>query len=99
EALRRYEAIQDRMGRAFTYAYLNWSTDTGDPARGALLQQVREAYTQTGQKLIFFELEWADLDAAHADALLADPALAGYRHYLELQRLRKDHLLSEPEEK
>lgn len=99
EAMARYEAIQDRLGRAFTYAYLNWSTDTNDPARGALLQRVREAYTQTGQKLIFFELEWATLDAPAAEALLADPALAGYRHYLELQRLRRDHLLSEAEEK
>lgn len=99
EAMARYEAIQDRLGCAFTYAYLNWSTDTNDAARGALLQRVREAYTQTGQKLIFFELEWATLDAPAAEALLADPALAGYRHYLELQRLRRDHLLSEAEEK
>ncbi len=99
EALRSYEAIQDRLGRAFTYVYLNWSTDTGDAARGALMQRVREAYTQTAQKLIFFELEWAALDDAQAAPLLAAPELAGYTHYLELQRLHRDHLLTEPEEK
>ena len=98
-ALRDFEELQDRMGRAYTYAYLNWSTDTNDAARGALLQQVREAYTATSQKLIFFELEWVDLNDDRAGELMRDAELSSYRHYLELQRLQKDHLLSEPEEK
>ncbi|MFQ5569123.1 MAG: M3 family oligoendopeptidase [Rhodothermales bacterium] len=99
DALRRLEKVQDRVGRAFTFAYLNWSTNTGDPERGALLQKVREAYTRISQKLIFFELEWTRLDDDHAARLLEDEALAGYRHYLERERLMKDHFLSEPEEK
>jgi oligoendopeptidase F len=99
EALRRYEGLQDRMGRAATYAFLHWCTDTGDPARGALLQKVEEALTQTSQHLLFLELEWTALDEAPASALLADEALAPYRHFLEVKRLLKPHLLSEPEEK
>lgn len=99
EALKAFEDLQDSLGRAYTYAYLNWSTDTNDAARGALLQSVREAHTKTSQKLIFFELEWAELDDERARALLNEDALSHYRHYLELQRLQKDYLLSEPEEK
>jgi oligoendopeptidase F len=99
EALRRYEGVQDRMGRAYTYAYLHWSTNTEDPARGALLQKVREAYTATGQKLIFFELEWAGLEDAQARPILESEALRPWRHYLEMQQLQKEHLLTEPEEK
>ncbi len=98
-ALARYEALQDRLGRCYTYAYLNWSTATNDEARGALLQRVREAYTRIAQKLIFFELEWSKADDDHADALLRDPRLAQYRHYLELERLHRKYLLTEPEEK
>ncbi len=98
-ALREYEALQDRLGRAYTYAYLQWTTQTEDPDRGALLQKVREAYTQTSQKLIFFELEWAELPDERAEQLIGDAHLASFRHYLELQRLLKDHLLTEPEEK
>ena len=45
-ALRRFEAIQDRAGRAYTYVFLHWSTDTSAADRGALLQKVREAYTR-----------------------------------------------------
>ncbi len=99
EALAAYEALSDRAGRAFTYAYLHWATDTNDTDRGALLQQVREQYNQINQQLIFFELEWANVDADRAQQLMEHKALADYRHYLELEQLRKDHLLSEPEEK
>ena len=99
EALARYEALTDRMGRAFTYAYLHWSTDTNDSARGALLQHVREQYNQINQQLIFFELEWAQVDAEQAESIMRHEALADYRHYLELEQLRKDHRLSEDEEK
>lgn len=98
-ALARYEALQDRLGRCYTYAYLNWATATNDEARGALLERVREAYTRIAQKLIFFELEWSKADDDHADALLRDPRLAQYRHYLELERLHRKYLLTEPEEK
>ncbi len=99
EALTQYEALADQLGRAYTYAYLNWSTDTNAPTAGALLQQVREAYTQTQQKLLFFELAWVALREERAAALLDDEALAGWRHHLEVLRLRKEHVLTEPEEK
>lgn len=99
EALEAYESLQDTLGRAYTYAYLYWSTDTNSAERGALLQKVREAYTQISQQLLFFELEWVHVDDGQAEALLASPELASYTHYLELQRLSKEHRLSEPEEK
>ncbi|WP_237181644.1 M3 family oligoendopeptidase [Rhodothermus bifroesti] len=99
EALRQYEAILDRLGRAYTYAYLNWATQTEDPACGALLQQVREAYAQATKHLLFLELEWAQLEAERAQELLAAEVLRPFRHYLELQQRLRPHLLSEPEEK
>jgi oligoendopeptidase F len=99
EAMETLEGIHDRLGRASTYAYLRWSTNTEDAARGALLQRVREATTQTGQRLIFFDVEWAKLDDETAARFLSAEALAPYRHYLELQRLQREHILSEGEER
>jgi len=99
EALRRMESIQERVGRAQSYAFLNWCTDTEKPERGALLQRVRETTTEIGKKLLFFELEWMAVDEASAVRLLEHPAVSRYRHYLEVQRLFKKHVLSEPEEK
>jgi oligoendopeptidase F len=98
EALRSYEALHDRLGRAYTYAYLAWSTDTNDAARGALLQKVREAYTEATQALIFFDLEWLAVPDERAEELLADDALAAFRHYLEVERLSKPYVLEEQAE-
>lgn len=99
EALQRYEGILDHLGRAYTFAYLHWSTNTEDAARGALLQYVRERYTQALQQLLFLELEWAAVALERARQLTETEALRPYRHYLELQQRLRPHLLSEPEEK
>ena len=98
-ALAELADVHDRAGRAYTYAYLAWSTDTEDPARGALLQRVREAYTRVGQALVFFDVEWAAVEPDRAHALLESDELAPYRHHLELKTEARDHVLSEPEEK
>lgn len=98
-AMHKLEEIQDTAGRAFTYAYLNWSTDTTDSARGALLQEVREQYTRISTSLLFFDLEWAGLEDDHVDSLLASEDAASFRHYLEVLRIAKPYLLSESEEK
>ena len=104
-AMRELERIYDLVGRAGSYASLWFSTDTADPARGALLQRVQERATEVETKLLFFELEWAAVDDARADQLLAQPdadapdPLAFCRHYLRSARRYRPHLLSEPEEK
>ena len=99
EALDELAAIQDRLGRAYAFAHLHWSTDTNDGERGALLQSVREEYNRIQQKLLFFEVEWAEVSDERAEELLADEALSEYRHYLETEQLQKEHVLTEPEEK
>ena len=95
--LQEFEAVQDRAGRAYCYAFLDWSTDTLDAARGALLQHVREVFTRIGKQLVFFELEWLRVPEGRADEIMG--LLPRYRHFLERQRLLRDHVLSEPEEK
>jgi oligoendopeptidase F len=99
DALATYEAVQERVGRASTYAFLRWSTDTNDPERGALLQKVKETATQIEQQLLFLNVEIARLPDERADELIAAGALSEYRHFLETERLEKEHVLSEPEEK
>ncbi len=99
EALAELAGVHDRAGRAYTYAYLAWSTDTEEHARGALLQRVREAYTRIGQSLLFVDVEWAGVEPERARQLIESPALAPARHYLELKTEARQHVLSEPEEK
>ena len=93
------EELSDKIGRAGNYAMLRFSTDTSDPANGALLQKVQEQGAQIETKLLFFELEWAELDDDRADVLLAAPGVERARHHLKAARRYRPHLLTEPEEK
>jgi oligoendopeptidase F len=98
-AMHELEAIQELLGRAGSYAMLNFSIDTADPARGALLQKLQEGATGIETTLLFFELEWAALDDERAEELLAADGLDFTRHHLRTARRYRPHLLSEPEEK
>src|SRR3712207_1065394 len=74
-AMRELEAIYDLVGRAGGYAQLRFSTDTADPATGALMQRVQERATGIETALLFFELEWAAVEDEQAEALLAHDGL------------------------
>src|SRR3954470_14402589 len=99
EAMRELGEIEEVAGRAGTYAHLAFSIDTASPANGALLQRVEEKGTAIETTLLFFELEWAALDDARAEELLAADGLDFARHHLVTARRYRPHLLSEPEEK
>jgi oligoendopeptidase F len=98
-AMRELAEIEEIAARAGTYAHLSFSVDTADPARGALLQRVEEKGTAIETVLLFFQLEWAALDDAKAEKLLAADGLDFARHHLATARRYRPHLLSEPEEK
>lgn len=98
EAVAELERIQSVFVRAESYAFLSFSTDTADPARGALLQRVEEQSTVLSTEVLFFGLEWVAVDDAKAEAVLADPAVAAHHHFLASSRRYRPHLLSEPEE-
>ncbi len=98
-AMHELAEIYELVGRAGTYAGLRFSTDTANPANGALLQLVQERETAIETTLLFFELEWAALSQERAEELLADPGLDFCRHHLRNVRRYREHLLTEPEEK
>jgi oligoendopeptidase F len=98
-ALRELESLYEQMDRPSVYAGLLHAGKTDDPRHGALLSRTREQRTVINKHLIFFDLEWIQLADEPAQALIATPALARYRHYLDQKRAWKPHYLSEPEEK
>ena len=92
-------AIRELVGKAASYARLAFSADTTDEATGALMQKAEERATEIGTMLLFFELEWNELDDEKAGELAADPSVDQARHYLRVLRRYRKHLLSEPEER
>lgn len=99
EAVAEYERLNEFMLRAADYSGLMFTTDTADPARGALYQKAQEKFTALHAELLFFQLEWIAVTDESADRLLADPAIEKYRHFFQALRRYRPYVLSEAEEK
>ena len=93
-ALNDYEALMTAQYKPGSYANLLFSTDTADAQRGALLRRTREVGSAAATQLIFFDLEIGKIPQETFDAIIADPQLAPYRHYLEHERALAAHHLS-----
>ncbi len=88
EAVRRYEAIEDVLGRIISYAGLLYAGNTTDPAIAKFYGDMQERITAASLHLLFFTLDLNRLDDAALDKAMADPALGHYRPWIE--DLRKD---------
>src|SRR4051794_7034782 len=99
EAVSELQTISELVGKAGTYAMLRFATNTADPSNGALLQRVQEQATVVETKLVFFDLEWAEVDDERVEELLKAEGLDIARHHLRTMRRYRPHLLTEPEEK
>ena len=99
DAVVELERLKSSSTRVEIYARLRQAADSSDQARGALLQKIRERNTQIETDLLFFDLEWSELDDEIAESLLTDPALARYAAVLRSERRYKPYQLTEPEEK
>jgi oligoendopeptidase F len=88
EAVKRYEQLDDLLGRLISFAALVHAGNTVDPARGKFYADVQERITAASTHLLFFVLELNRLDDAKLEAAMRDPALGHYRPWLE--DIRKD---------
>ena len=98
-ALREYEGLQQEASKPAYFASLLFATDTGDAARGAFLQKMREAGTRLILPLLFLELELAAVPDSVLTPLLDTPLVAPYKHYIATVRAAREHMLSEMEER
>jgi oligoendopeptidase F len=88
EAVRRYEAVEDLLGRLMSFAGLVYSGDTTDPLRAKFYGDTQERLTAASSELLFFGLELNRIDDAVIDRATAAGPLAHYRPWIE--DLRKD---------
>ena len=95
EAVKRYEAIEDRLGRLYSYASLLYAGATTDPARAKFYGDVRERITNASIHLLFFTLELNRVDDAVLESAMADSALGHYRPWIEDVRKEKPYQLED----
>lgn len=99
EAVARYEALEDLLGRLISFAGLVYFGDTTDPARAKFYGDTQDRLTSISSDLLFFPLELNRLD----DALLADAAsrapLSHWRPWIEDLAKDKPYQLDDAIEK
>ena len=95
EAVRRYEAIEDLLGRLISYAGLLYAGNTTDPASAKFYGDMQERITAASLHLLFFTLELNRLDDAALEKAMADPALGHYRPWIEDVRKDKPYQLED----
>ena len=94
-AVKRYEALEDKLGRLISYASLIYAGDTTDPKRAKFYGDLQERITAASLHLLFFTLELNRIDDAALDAAMADPALGHYRPWIEDVRKEKPYQLED----
>ena len=92
-ALELYESISEQIGKIMSFAHLRFARDT---SLGAQQAKTEQACNDISQSLLFFELEFNELDAAKQDEFIAGGGR--FRYYLSLLKQRKAHQLSLPQE-
>jgi oligoendopeptidase F len=95
QAVKRYEALDDLIGRLVSYAGLIHAGDTVDPARAKFYGDVQDRITAASTHLLFFVLELNRLDDGKLEAAMSDPGLAHYRPWLEDIRKERPHQLED----
>jgi oligoendopeptidase F len=94
-AVKRYESIDDRLGRLISYASLVYAGNTTDPVNAKFYGDIQERITAASLHLLFFALELNRIDDGQLDAAMRDPALGHYRPWIEDVRKEKPYQLED----
>ncbi|MFN3348687.1 M3 family oligoendopeptidase [Pseudorhodoplanes sp.] len=95
EPVRRYEAMEDLLGRLLSYAMLAYTGNTTDPQIAKFYGDVQERVTAISLHLLFFALELNRIDDELIEKAMSDPALGHYRPWIEDLRKEKPYQLED----
>jgi oligoendopeptidase F len=95
EAVKRFETVEDLLGRIMSFAGLIYSGDTTDPQRAKFYGDTQERLTAASSELLFFTLELNRLDDALVDGVAAQGPMAHWRPWIEDVRKDKPYQLDD----
>lgn len=99
KGLKELEEIEEALSRVANYSSLLYAADSLRPEYQDLEQRVEQRVTEVRNLLLFFELEWLELEEEAAVRLIQYRVLRAYGHYLRNLRRFRPHKLTESEEK
>jgi oligoendopeptidase F len=83
EAVVRFEALDDKLGRIISYASLLYAGDTSDVRRAKFFGDAQERVTAISSDLLFFTLELNRIDDALLDRAASAPPLSHFKPWLD----------------
>src|SRR6478735_3635514 len=95
QAVKRYEAIAERLHRLMSYASLVHAENITDSVRTKFFGDIDERVTAASLHLLFFTLELNRIDDTQLEAAMRDPALGHYRPWIEDVRKEKPYQLED----
>ncbi len=95
EAVKAYEAIDDRLGRILSYSGLVYASDTSDSRHAKFYGDTQDRATTISSDLLFFSLELNRIDDAVLDTAAATQPLAHYKPWLADIRTEKPYQLDD----
>lgn len=94
-AVKRFEGIEDLLGKLISFAGLVYTGDTTDPKRAKFYGDVQEKITTASSHLLFFTLELNRIDDALIEKALKDSAFGHYRPWIEDVRKERPYQLDD----
>jgi oligoendopeptidase F len=94
-AVKRFEAIEDLLGKLISFAGLVYSVDTTDAKRAKFYGDTQEKITAASSHLLFFTLELNRIEDALIEKALMAPALGHYRSWIEDIRKERPYQLED----
>lgn len=99
EAIRRYEALEEQLGRIASYGDLLFSTHTTDEVIAGQHQNLQDIVKDCAGSLVFFTLEINKLEERDLQERLgASEALQHYQPWLRDIRAERNYMLDEAQE-
>jgi oligoendopeptidase F len=99
EALKESDESDMLMEKVYVYAFMRYYEDTTNALYQKMSGRASLAMTRLGEKYAFMMPEILEIDDATIDEFLKDEKLRLYEHALRDLRAKKEHTLSEKEEK
>ncbi len=95
DAIKAYEAMEETLGRAMSYAQLLFAGNISDPDLGRFHQTIQERITDISTKTLFFTLELNRIDDAVLEKQSANEEVRRYAPWLRDVRQFRPHQLTD----
>src|SRR5262249_55107945 len=95
EAVKRYEALDDLLGRLISFASLFYAGNTTDPGPAKFYGDMQGRIPAPSLLSLFFPPNIDRLDDTALESALADPVLGHYRPWIEDVRKEKPYQLED----